>query len=129
MLAADLSREIFYPQRVYWIKVSSYEGTSGSTPEVVRADVIDSEGTNILVDTIVDSGRTVTAVREFYADMDLKVAALLVRQSSSVVVDFKGMLVPEGFVVGYGLDYNGEYRHLPDIRVLTVGGTREGSSG
>jgi hypoxanthine phosphoribosyltransferase len=78
----------------------------------------------LLVEDIVDSGRTANAVIRSVRRMQpasLRLAALLdrpARRSIEVKIDFKGFTIPDRFVIGYGLDYAGLYRELPAIYSL-----------
>jgi hypoxanthine phosphoribosyltransferase len=79
----------------------------------------------LLVEDIVDSGRTADAVIRSVRRMkpaSLRLAALLdrpARRSIEVKIDFKGFSIPDRFVIGYGLDYAGLYRELPAIYSLS----------
>jgi hypoxanthine phosphoribosyltransferase len=78
----------------------------------------------LLVEDIVDSGRTAQAVTKRVHQMkpaSLRLAALLdrpARRAVDVKIDFRGFVIPDRFVIGYGLDYAGLYRELPDIHSL-----------
>jgi hypoxanthine phosphoribosyltransferase len=78
----------------------------------------------LLVEDIVDSGRTAEAVTKRVLQMkpaSLRLAALLdrpARRAVNVKIDFRGFVIPDRFVIGYGLDYAGLYRELPDIHAL-----------
>ncbi len=78
----------------------------------------------LLVEDIVDSGRTAAAVTKRVKDMNpasVRLAALLdrpARRAVNVKIDFRGFTIPDRFVIGYGLDYAGLYRELPDIHSL-----------
>jgi hypoxanthine phosphoribosyltransferase len=78
----------------------------------------------LLVEDIVDSGHTAEAVTKRVRQMkpaSLRLAALLDRPARRVVdvkIDFRGFVIPDRFVIGYGLDYAGLYRELPDIHSL-----------
>jgi hypoxanthine phosphoribosyltransferase len=77
----------------------------------------------LLLDDILDSGQTLTCVIEHVRNLgcqSLRTAVLLRKQGRThpLVPDYCGFDIPNVFVVGYGLDFNDEYRHLPDIAVL-----------
>ena len=78
----------------------------------------------VFVDDIVDGGLTLQRVREHLLSRgpsSLRVCSLLARESvlaEGAAIDYLGFPVPEGFVVGYGIDYAEQYRQLPDIYVL-----------
>lgn len=124
---ADLVRRAGIPVQVDFIAVSSYGMEKTSKGEVtirqdLTVDIADRDV--ILVDDIVDTGLTLQFLREHLARRNpasLRVCALLVREGSlapGVVIDYQGFSVPQGFVVGYGIDYAEDYRHLPDIYIL-----------
>jgi hypoxanthine phosphoribosyltransferase len=79
----------------------------------------------LLVEDIVDSGLTVNVIQrriEKLGAASVRLAALLdrpARRQVGVKIDFTGFVIPDRFVIGYGLDYAGLYRELPDIYSLT----------
>ena len=124
---ADLVRQVGVPLQVDFIMVSSYGmGTTSKGEITVLKDVTtDLTGRQVVfVDDIVDSGLTLQRVREHLLARGLasvRVCALLARESApaeGAPIDYLGFPVPEGFVVGYGIDYAEQYRQLPDIYVL-----------
>ena len=85
----------------------------------------DIEGRDVLlVDDIFDTGRTLVRLLDelrTYSPASIRTAVLLWKQGRSVVEttpDYFGFQIPNAFVVGYGLDYDDDYRHLPNIAVL-----------
>jgi len=108
-----------------FLKVSSYDGTvstgkvkiEGGMPDVMDRDVI-------IIDDILDTGRTLQEVCRMVMDAGAKSVKLCVLldkpegRKVPVYADYVGGLVPNEFVVGYGLDYNEHYRNLPYIGVL-----------
>jgi len=124
---ADLVREMTIPSRIDFIRAASYgSGTSSSGSVRLTKDLeipIEDEPV-ILVEDIVDTGLTVTKIVEILREREpesLKVCALidkLERRSMDVVIDYCGFQVKEGFLIGYGLDYNEQYRYLPDIYTM-----------
>jgi len=124
---ADLVRQVGVPLQVDFIMVSSYGmGTTSKGEITVLKDVTtDLAGRHVVfVDDIIDSGLTLQRVREHllsHRPASLRVCALLARESvlaEGAAIDYLGFPVPEGFVVGYGIDYAEDYRQLPDIYVL-----------
>jgi len=79
----------------------------------------------LLIEDIIDSGRTVNAIMRRLSKLkpaSLRLAALLdrpARREEQVNIDFTGFVIPDRFVIGYGLDYAGLYRELPGIYYLT----------
>jgi len=124
---ADLVRCLTVPARLDFMAVSSY-GASSKSSGVVRI-LKDLEqnisGLHVLVvEDIVDTGLTLNYLRENLCTRDpasLKICTLLDkpdRRQVAVQVDYNGFVIPDEFVVGYGLDYDGRYRNLRDILVL-----------
>lgn len=127
MFVADLIRRIDLPLRVAFITASSYRG-SATTPGrlEVRDELLPdlSDRQVLLLDDILDTGKTLTRVVAHLINRgaaSVKVGVLLRklgRQEVPFEPDFVGFAIPDKFVVGYGLDFNDEYRHLPYIGVL-----------
>lgn len=124
---ADLVRCLTVPVQLDFMAVSSY-GASTESSGVVRIlkDLEENiEGLDVLlVEDIVDTGLTLNYLRENLLTRNpasLKICTLLdkpSRRKVQVKVDYNGFVIPDEFVVGYGLDYNGRYRNLRDILVL-----------
>ncbi len=128
LFLADLIREIRLPLQVDSIAVASYHGGTSSSGSVdfASARLPRVEGRDVLLlDDILDSGRTLAAVQERLMKecrpRSLRSAVLLKKRVERVVpveADYHGFEIEDEFVVGYGLDYQGEYRNLPMIGVL-----------
>jgi len=124
---ADLARHITTPATFDFMAVSSY-GASTKTSGVVQIikDIEEPiEGRDVLiVEDIVDSGLTLSYLVEMLKTRrpaSLKVCVLLdkpTRRQAAVELDYVGFQIPDAFVVGYGLDYAGQYRHVPYIFTL-----------
>lgn len=124
---ADLIRHIDLPLNIDFMAVSSY-GSSTESSGVVRIlkDLDETvEGKDLLVvEDIIDSGLTLSYMCDILKSRKpkrLKICALLDKPSRRKIdlkVDYLGFEIPDYFVVGYGLDYAGKYRNLPDICVL-----------
>jgi hypoxanthine phosphoribosyltransferase len=130
IFTADLIRRIDLPLRVAFITASSYRGeTTVSGRLEIRDELLpDIVGRHILLlDDILDTGKTLTRVVAHLIDRgaeSVKVAVLLRkigRQEVPFEPDFVGFTIPDKFVIGYGLDFNDEYRHLPYVGVLGPG--------
>jgi hypoxanthine phosphoribosyltransferase len=127
MLVTDLLRQLEMPVKLGLIQASSYRGAS-TTPgqlHINTALVPDiSDRHVLLVDDIFDTGRTMQGLLErleTHSPRSIRCAVLLwkeVRTVVPLVPDFYGFKIPDHFVVGYGLDFNDEYRQLPYIGVL-----------
>lgn len=124
---ADLTRSINTFCRVDFMAVSSYgSGTQSSGQVNIVKDLTDSiEGKDvIIVEDILDSGNTLhylMKVLEARHPASIRLATLLdkpSRRTKPVHADYVGFEVPDAFVVGYGLDYDEQYRNLPYIGVL-----------
>ena len=125
--AMDLSRAINLPLRVDFMVASSYgNGTTTSGNVKVSLDIReDIRGKDVLlIDDIIDSGVTFAAISEMlrqHKPASLKTVALCdkaERRINGLECDYVGFKIPDEFVVGYGLDYAGDYRNLPFIGVL-----------
>jgi hypoxanthine phosphoribosyltransferase len=127
MFLADLVRHLDLPMRIGLIQASSYRGPT-TTPGPLRVhpdlalEVKDRQV--LLLDDILDTGQTLAYLVDHLKDLgaaSIRTAVLLrkkARQQAPVEPDYCGFEIPNVFVVGYGLDYNDEYRHLPYIGVL-----------
>ncbi|HET6572820.1 MAG TPA: hypoxanthine phosphoribosyltransferase [Fimbriiglobus sp.] len=127
---ADLIRRIDLPHQIGLVQASSYRGTATSPGELVIRDELlpDVRGRHLLVlDDILDTGQTITRlVTHLRAKGTASVRTCVLlrkvgRQRVPFEPDFCGFSIPDKFVIGYGLDYNDEYRHLPFIGVLPDG--------
>ena len=114
--------------RMDFLAVSSYGSGSTSSGAVKIVKDLDTlvEGRNvILVEDIMDTGLTLAYLREMLEARDpacLKTCVLLEKPERKIVdspIEYKGFTIPDKFVVGYGLDYAGRWRHLPDIWCVT----------
>ncbi len=118
---SDLIRHMHLPIQVDFIRLSSYDESAKSSGSVrlhhgVRTSVV---GKNVLVvEDIVDTGFTAEFIRGYFEEQcaaTVRICSLLdkpVRRRTSVTVDYVGFEVPDEFLVGYGLDYNQQYREL-----------------
>ncbi|HEX2037143.1 MAG TPA: hypoxanthine phosphoribosyltransferase [Chloroflexota bacterium] len=127
MFMTDLARQIRLPLEMDFMAVSSYGNATQSSGVVRITKDLDGsiEGRNVLlVEDIVDSGMTLRYLLENLRNRNpasLRVCALLnkrVQRKADVTVEHVGFEIPDRFVVGYGLDYAENYRHLPYIGVL-----------
>ena len=125
---ADLVREITVPTQFDFMAVSSYGSSSKSSGEVrILKDLeYGIEGRNIIiVEDIVDTGLTLNYLAENLMSRDpasVKICTLLDKPSrrvEPVEIDYKGFVIRDDFVVGYGLDYSDRYRNFPCIMVLS----------
>lgn len=108
-----------------FMDVSSYSGTNSIEVRVIK----DIEGSVtdrdvLIVEDIVDTGKTLEKVTEMFRNKgakEIKIVTLLdkpTRREKAIEADYIGFVVPDEFVIGYGLDYNQKYRNLPYIGVI-----------
>ena len=126
MFASDLFKAITIEAEICFIKLASYKGTK-STGQVITAIGLDTDmhGRHVIIlEDIVDTGKTLS---EFLPQLEhqqpasLKIAALLHKPEATVYpikVDYLGFSVPNKFLLGYGLDYDGLGRNIPSIYKL-----------
>ena len=128
VFAADLLRRIPLPLRLECLSVASYHGGTESSGSVtfLQNALPDVAGRHVLIlDDILDTGRTLHAVRQRLlaeaTPLSVRVAVLLRKEkprAQPLDADYVGFDIGDAFVVGYGLDHEGHYRNLPDVRVL-----------
>ena len=124
---ADLARTIELNCEIRFIAVSSYGLASFTSGRVEFDSNLDFEIARrhvILIEDILDSGETLTALRSFisgYCPASLKICSMLdkpARRKVPISADYLGFECPDEFIVGYGLDYAERYRNLPYIASL-----------
>ena len=123
---ADLMRHVDIKCTMDFMAVSSYSGTSSTGAVKINKDLgQDIEGRHvIIVEDILDSGVTLSYLKHYLLGRkpaSITIATLMdkpARRKSDIVADYSCFEVPDAFVVGYGLDYNEQYRNLPYIGVL-----------
>ncbi|HEY49942.1 MAG TPA: hypoxanthine phosphoribosyltransferase [Dehalococcoidia bacterium] len=122
---ADLMRYLTVPADVDFMAISYYRGGDGKAVRVTKDVDIDLAGRDVLlVEDIVDTGMTLSFVLNYLKSRkpaSLQVCTLLdkrVRRLADVSLKYVGFEVPDEFLIGYGLDYEEEYRNLPFIALL-----------
>lgn len=123
MFTADLMKRINFACEVSFIKIASYQGTTstGVVNELIGLNEDVTNRTVIIVEDIVDTGITLTKLFEEIGKLNpkaIKVTTLLYKPDSykgAMKIDYIGRSIPNDFIVGYGLDYDGIGRNLPDI--------------
>lgn len=123
---ADMVRAVQIPCQFDFLAVSSYQGTTSSGQLSYQKDIsFDLKGRHVVIlEDILDTGITLKSVVEHLAAMEpasLKICTLMdkpERRQADVQADYVGFTIPNQFVVGYGLDYNEQYRNLPFVGVL-----------
>jgi hypoxanthine phosphoribosyltransferase len=127
VFAADLIREIKSDVNVDFISVSSYSNQTESTGKVKLLKDLDANITNknvVVVEDIIDSGLTLHFLRDhlqMHKPREIKICTLLdkpERRKIELPVDYVGFVIPDEFIVGYGIDYAEKYRNLPYIATV-----------
>lgn len=126
LFAAELFKRINIRARISFVKLASYEGTksSGSVKELIGWNE-DIKGMHVVViEDIVDTGHTLELVVDelkVRKVADIKIATLLLKPEAytrKIPVDYVGFEIPNDFVVGFGLDYDGYGRNLPSVYTI-----------
>lgn len=127
IFAADLLRGIDTPCEISFVRMASYEGTSstGDVKQLIGLKEDIKERTVVIVEDIIDSGLTMVHLLDLLKEKqpaEIKIAALLVKPGNLKVnldIPYCCFEIPNDFIVGYGLDYDGEGRNLPSIYTVT----------
>jgi len=127
MFAGDLMKTINFPCEITFIKLSSYEGlyTTGTVKEIIGLNESVVGRSVVVVEDIVDTGITMERILESLrakGASDIHVATFLQKPDAlqrDITVDYVAMKIPNDFIVGYGLDYDGYGRNLKDIYTVT----------
>lgn len=128
---SDLVRQLDILHEIDFMSVSSYESATESSGvvRILQDLAINIEGKDVLiVEDIVDSGLTLDYIRHLLMarrPKTLKICTLLdkkARREIEVPLDYVGFEIPDAFVIGYGLDYEQKYRHLPYVAILSPNG-------
>lgn len=126
MFAADLLREISIPCEISFVKLASYHGTvsTGEVNELIGLKEDVSGRTVVIVEDIVDTGNTIEKLYQLLQNKKagkIKVATALFKPEAyhkNFEISYCGMRIKNEFVLGYGLDYDGQGRNLKDIYIL-----------
>jgi hypoxanthine phosphoribosyltransferase len=126
LFAADLFRQITFPARISFVKLASYKGTSssGAIKELIGWNEDLKNKTIVVIEDIVDTGHTLERIVEelvMRKAAEIKIAALLYKPGAykkDITLDYVGFEIPNDFVVGFGLDYDGLGRNLPSVYTL-----------
>lgn len=130
---ADLIRQMTIPHQIDFLSVSSYGNGTNSSGSV---RIVEDLATNIagrdvlIVEDVLDTGRTLAYILnmlEIRSPRSLEVCALLSKKPPSqtgIHVKYLGREIPDVFVVGYGLDYDEDFRHLPHVARLSMPGEK-----
>jgi len=126
MFSADLMKQITIPCEISFVKLASYQGvsSSGVIKEVIGINEDITDRTIVIVEDIVDTGFTMQRLLETLGTRhpkEIRIASLLVKPDKLEVdlnVDYVALNIPNDFIVGYGLDYDGYGRNYPDIYTI-----------
>lgn len=126
MFAADLMKEVTIPSEISFVRVASYEDmqSSGDIKKLIGLSENIFNREVIIIEDIIDSGLTMSKMLEEFSSLGAKnvsIATLLTKPDNmkvNIAVKYLGFEIPDKFVVGYGLDYNGQGRNLKDIYQL-----------
>jgi len=128
MFASDLMKNVNIPCEITFIKLSSYEGlyTTGAVKEIIGLNESVVGRNVVVVEDIVDTGitmeRILSSLRAKGAN-EIRVATFLQKPDAlqrDIQIDYIAMKIPNDFIVGYGLDYDGYGRNLKDIYTLVT---------
>lgn len=124
---ADLMREITIPVDMDLIAVSSYGASTRSSGvvRIIKDMDLNVEGKHVLiVEDLVDTGLTLRHLKNLFNTRGPKSVKICTafdkpsRRKIDIAIEYEGIVVPDKFIVGYGLDYAGKYRNLPDVCTL-----------
>ncbi|MHB8258989.1 MAG: hypoxanthine phosphoribosyltransferase [Bacteroidia bacterium] len=126
IFAADLVKMLKFPCEITFVKLASYDGmgSTGKVNEIIGLTENVENRTIVILEDIVDTGNTLEKLYDLLKHKNakqIKTASLLFKPlayKKNIPVDYICMEIPNDFVVGYGLDYNGLGRNLKDIYVL-----------
>lgn len=127
MFLSDLCRALDIPVSLDFIAVSSYGNStvSSGVVRIIKDIEYDITGKHVLiVEDLIDTGLTLTYLKDLFAAKhcaSVKVCTILdkpTRRKVNLEVDYQGIIIPDKFVIGYGLDYAEKYRNLPDVCVV-----------
>lgn len=123
MFASDLMKKVKVENNISFVKLSSYSGTRSSqvVNELIGLNEVVKGRTVVIVEDIIDTGLTMRRMLDILHQQeaaDVRIATLVFKPKafkSDYKIDYIGLEIPNDFIVGYGLDYDGFARNLPDI--------------
>ena len=124
--AADLIRKLDFPCELNFVRIKSYHGTESTGEiDIYMPPNLDLKDRHIIVvEDIIDTGNTMAAfipILESYGPASVSLSSILVKPEAhkhDIVTQYPGFVIPDKFVVGYGLDYDGMGRNLKDLYQL-----------
>ncbi len=126
MFVSDLMKHINFPCLITFLKLASYQGTtsSGNVKRLIGLNEDIAGKTVVVIEDIIDTGITLKQIQKQlvgYEPDEIKYASLLLKPDAykeDIIIDYVGFKVPNDFIIGYGLDYNGYGRNYRDIYVI-----------
>lgn len=123
MFAAELMKKVNIPSEISFVRMASYQGTTstGKLKEIYGLEEDIKDRTVVIVEDIVDTGHTMSLIVDQLAcdnPKEIKIATLLFKPhalKTDVKIDYIALEIPNDFIVGFGLDYDGYGRNLADI--------------
>ena len=128
IFAADLMREMTIPCEISFVKLASYQGTTstGKVKEVIGINENLSGRTVVIVEDIVESGHTMKQMIESLGTRNpasVQICTLFFKPDKlkeELTIDYVAFTIPDDFIVGYGLDYDGQGRELKDVYTIVA---------
>jgi hypoxanthine phosphoribosyltransferase len=126
MFAGDLFKSITIDCQISFLKLASYQGTTstGTVKQLIGINENIENKTVVIIEDIIDTGNTLDIIikqLKGYQPAEIKVATLLYKPevySKDIPIDYYGFKIPNDFIIGYGLDYDGFGRNLKDIYTI-----------
>lgn len=126
MFASDLFKRINFEAKISFVKLASYEGTSssGSIKELIGWNEDIKKKSVVIIEDIVDTGHTLERIVDeltIRKVSEIRIATMFFKPDAykkNIHLDYVGIEIPDNFVVGYGLDYNGYGRNFPSVYTL-----------
>jgi len=126
MFASDLYKQITVPSIITFLKLASYEGTKSTekTKLLIGINEVLENKTIVIIEDIIDTGITINDIVEQlkkYKPKEIIITTLLFKPETynkNINIDYYAFKIPDNFIVGYGLDYNGFGRNLTDIYTI-----------
>ena len=123
IFASDLLKKVNVDCEISFVKLSSYVGTktTNTVRELIGLDQVLTNRTVVVIEDIIDTGLTMDYTMDKLRKLgasDVRIATLLFKPEAfkkNYPIDYVGIVIPNEFIVGYGLDYDGHGRNLPDI--------------
>jgi hypoxanthine phosphoribosyltransferase len=126
MVVSDFMKQYKKPCEVSFIKMASYEGTSSSekVKQLIGLNQDLSGRSVVIIEDIVDTGNTLVELKHLFKQQNVKhfkIATLFFKPEAytkDIKIDYVGIRIPNKFIVGFGLDYDGLGRNLPEVYIL-----------